>query len=368
MATARSPSPWRRPSSPTSSRRAPYDLRYESHLDLGQGVLGQVPYSIVVASEQTDAGATTGDGGAAEGGAGDGGEGGDAGCQTGDADGGQGAAYGTASPRSLHLEGMGATNSVSLTIGEWTVGFNGSITGGALDIGVTGTYSPTSNVGSILGDPAATLGGITTQVSMKAHVNDIQGAVGALNISGGSISSANMSAPITGSADMSAQMSTMMGSQYPPKRCSRSPSAPSSRSTGDPSLFTSRSRRRSSSSRRSPPRMPCSISPRTSTSRGTRAELLGWSRFRVVDAHGHDTRGSDHDQLEQSADRRHGSRLRAPGSPHRARRGDDGVRHRRQRPRSTSTPSTPSDWSSAHPRSSPVSPRTGTSPRTAAVR
>jgi hypothetical protein len=184
-----------------------------SHLDLSQGVLGQVPYSIVVASEQTDAGATTGDGGTAEGGAGDGGEGGDAGCQTGDADGGTGCAV--RHPQDLHLEGMGATNSVSLTIGKWTVGFNGSITGGALDIGVTGTYSPTSNVGSILGDPAATLGGITTQVSLKAHVNDIQGAVGALNISGGSISSANMSAPITGSADMSAQMSTMMGSQYP---------------------------------------------------------------------------------------------------------------------------------------------------------
>ena len=110
---------------------------------------------------------------------------------------------------------MGPTNSLSLKIGKWSVGFNGAINAGALDISVTGSYDPTSNVGSIFGDPAATLGGISTQVKVAAHVNNIQGAAGSMNISGGSISGANLTAPLTGSADMSAQMSTMMGSQFP---------------------------------------------------------------------------------------------------------------------------------------------------------
>jgi hypothetical protein len=181
-------------------------------VDLSQAILGQAPYSFELAGDASDAGAD--DASADDGGAG---------CADSEADGGPpcmspGARRGRA--QNPHLDPIGKTatpNSVSLTIGNWMVQFAGGFANNTLSLQATGAWSPFGSSTNASGpkDTAQTLGGIATNVTLSATINNVRTTSGSLNISGGTITSANMTTDISGSVKLGAQMSTMMGSQYP---------------------------------------------------------------------------------------------------------------------------------------------------------
>jgi hypothetical protein len=178
-----------------------------SAIDFSHGVLGQVPYGVVVANETSDAG---GDDSGAEGGGSDA----EAGCVEGGSDasseGGSCSAY---KGPGLHLLDN-PSNSVSVTIGAWTVKFSGSKVGDGMSLVVNAQWNPNTGTGSTA-DPSQTLGAITTTIDLTVKVNNMKGASGSVHVSGGTLTDSSLTADISGSADMNAKVSTDMPSQFP---------------------------------------------------------------------------------------------------------------------------------------------------------
>jgi hypothetical protein len=179
-------------------------------IDMTKGYIGQLPYQLVVDSEQTpDGGADAGDSGC---GAGDSGTAGEAGA----GDAGEGGVQCMLHQQGLHLEGLSnPTNSVTVSIGYWTVTWAAATTATGVDITGTLTLSPTMQTAVLPGDPAQTLTGLNVGITFTAHVQNVQGSSGSVTVHGGKITDANISAPIGGSVDLNAQASTAMGGQFP---------------------------------------------------------------------------------------------------------------------------------------------------------
>jgi hypothetical protein len=186
-------------------------------INLGQAFMGQVPYAIIVGSEETDAGASS-DGGAGD----DGGSSGDSGEDDGGCDeagdGGVGCLLRTAGG-GLHIAGNptnNPTNGVSVNISNWTVMVSGATSSsGALDITGTAAWQPNSPTFTLPGDPSSTLGAISASVGIGVHLNNVQGASGNVSVSGGKLTNANITSSMAGSADFSAMVGTTSGSQFP---------------------------------------------------------------------------------------------------------------------------------------------------------
>jgi len=175
-----------------------------SAIDPSVGVLGQLPYAVVVADETSDAGAS------------DAGVRGDGGCADAGGDGGVTCMLRRA--RGVHILGGGksASGTVSISIGGWSGQFTGGIASdGSLIIGIQLTWSTTVGNNAGPDDPAQALGGINAGVTVNAKIANTKATHGAVQVSAGAVESASMDTDLTGSADMSAQTSTEMAGQFP---------------------------------------------------------------------------------------------------------------------------------------------------------
>jgi len=131
-------------------------------VDMTQGYIGQVPYQIVVDSEQVP-----------DGGAGDGGCTGDSGtaADAGAGDAGDGGVQCMLRQQGLHLEGLGdnPTPSVTVNFGNWTASWSATRGSTGVDIQGTLTWQPNSANPRLPGDPSQTLGGINANIQFTAN-------------------------------------------------------------------------------------------------------------------------------------------------------------------------------------------------------
>ena len=172
-----------------------------SAIDPAVGVLGQLPYAVIVDEETADAGAS---------------DAGDGGCADAGGDGGVTCMLRRA--RGVHILGGGKNpgTSVSVSVGAWSGQFSGGVASdGSLNLSFQVNYSAGSSSNAGPDDPAQTLGGINAGVTVSAKIANTKAAHGAFLVSSSVIQSASMDTDLTGSADMSAQTSTAMAQQFP---------------------------------------------------------------------------------------------------------------------------------------------------------
>jgi hypothetical protein len=177
-------------------------------IDMTKGYIGQLPYALVVDDEATDGGSDAGDDGGADAS--------DAGCGTA-TDAGDGGITCLVRTEALRPQGIGdnPTNSLTLSIGNWTVSGSVASSGSAVDLSATCTWMPNSQNPRMPNDPAQTLSGINASLTLAVHVQNVQGSSGSVVVHGGTLSSASLNAPIGGSADLTTQVSAPTGSQFP---------------------------------------------------------------------------------------------------------------------------------------------------------